>query len=138
VDLVKPRFTELAREALAPMQSMMAQYPLGFAQWLQALSYDLAPPQEIALEGDPKSADTQALVAVLRDGYRPHQVVALGDPDSGTLTVPLLWHRTLVDGQATAYVCVRMVCQPPATDPEVWRRWSIGDNARVLFSFRHP
>ena len=95
----------------------MAQYPLGFAQWLQALSYHLTSPREIALVGNPESADTEALVAVLHDGYRPHQVVARGDP-SAVKVVPILRHRTPVDGRATAYVCVRMVCRPPVSDPE--------------------
>jgi uncharacterized protein YyaL (SSP411 family) len=58
---VEPRYTELAREALAPMQSMMAQYPLGFAQWLQALSYDRASPREVALAGDVGAEDTRGL-----------------------------------------------------------------------------
>jgi uncharacterized protein YyaL (SSP411 family) len=115
---VEPRFTELARETLSPMQSMMAQYPLGFAQWLQALSYYLASPLEIALVGAPSAADTRALLDVLRDGYRPHQVMALGDSDGGTTAVSLLLHRTPVDGRAAAYVCVNRVCQPPITDPE--------------------
>ena len=115
---VEPRYTELARKTLAPMQSIMAQYPLGFAQWLQALAYDLARPREIALVGDPGSQDTRAMLAVLRDGYRPNQVLALGRLDQAAPAVPLLLHRTPVDGHATAYLCVRMVCQPPVTDPE--------------------
>ena len=77
---VEPRFAEAAREALLGVQSLMGQYPLGFGQWLQALSYALAGPREIALVGDPAAADTRALLAVLREGYRPHQVVAMGDP----------------------------------------------------------
>jgi hypothetical protein len=35
------------------MQPMMAQYPLGFGQWLQALSYALSEPREVAIVGDP-------------------------------------------------------------------------------------
>jgi hypothetical protein len=31
-----------ALQALAQMQPMMDQYPLGFGQWLQALSYALS------------------------------------------------------------------------------------------------
>lgn len=50
--------------------------------------------------------------------YRPHQVVAVGHPDKDGTTVPILRHRALVDGRATAYVCVRMVCQPPVTESE--------------------
>ena len=98
-----------------------SQYPLGFGQWLQALSYALSSPREIALVGDPTAADTRALLAVLRDGYRPHQVVALGAPTEETPTVPLLRQRTPVDGRATAYVCVRMVCQLPITSSKELR-----------------
>jgi uncharacterized protein YyaL (SSP411 family) len=112
-------------QALAQMQSMMSQYPLGFGQWLQALSYTLAKPKEIAIVGDPDSADTEALLGVVRDGYRPFQVIALGSPDGGTAadgvgsiaTVPLLQERGLVDGQATAYVCQAFACQALVTKP---------------------
>jgi uncharacterized protein YyaL (SSP411 family) len=97
---------------------MMAQYPLGFRQWLQALSFALSQSQEIAIVGDPDSADTQALLNVVRDGYRPFQVVALQAPDPDSTAVPLLADRRLVKGQATAYVCRGFACQAPATQPE--------------------
>ena len=80
----------------------MSQYPLGFGQWLLALSYALSKPREIAIVGDPHSADTEALLSVVRDGYRPFQVVALGAPEAQPPTVPLLQDR----GQA------------PITEPE--------------------
>ena len=32
------RYVGIAHQALAQMQPMMAQYPLGFGQWIQALS----------------------------------------------------------------------------------------------------
>jgi uncharacterized protein YyaL (SSP411 family) len=114
---VEPRYGELARKSLVQLQGTVAQYPLGFGQWLQALSYALSSPREVALVGEPSAADTRALLSVLRKGYRPHQVVALGDSDGKTPVVPILRHRTPVDGLATAYVCVKMVCQPPVTDP---------------------
>ena len=75
------RYVDIAHQALAQMQPMMAHYPLGFGQWLQALAYALSQPREIAIVGDPDSADTQALLNVVRNGYRPFQVVALGAPD---------------------------------------------------------
>jgi hypothetical protein len=98
---------------------MLAQYPLGFGQWLQALAYALAKPREIAIVGDADSADTHALQAVIRDGYRPFQVVALGAPSAQAPAVPLLEDRGLVDGQAAVYVCDAPVpgrafaCQAP-------------------------
>ena len=98
---------------------MLAQYPLGFGQWLQALSYALSKPREVAIVGKRDSADTQALLNVVRDGYRPLQVVALGAPGAQSPCVPLLQDRDLVDGRAAAYVCRNFTCQAPITDRAV-------------------
>ena len=111
------RTVDIAHQALAQMQGMMSQYPLGFGQWLQALAYALSKPREIAIVGDPDSADTQALLGVVREGYRPFQVVALGLPDTQSPVVPLLQDRGLVDRQAAAYVCREFTCQAPVTIP---------------------
>ena len=112
---------DIAHQALAQMQPMMAQYPLGFGQWLQALAYALSKPREIAIVGEPDYADTQALLNVVRDGYQPFQVVALGELNVQPASVPLLQDRGLVNGQAAAYVCRDFSCQAPATEPEALR-----------------
>jgi uncharacterized protein YyaL (SSP411 family) len=121
------RYVDIAHQALAQMQSMIAQYPLGFGQWLQALAYPLSKPREIAIIGDTDSDEAQVLLSVVRDGYQPFQVVALGLPDRRNTadvvgriaTVPLLQGRVLVDGQATAYVCRDFAFQAPVTDSGV-------------------
>jgi uncharacterized protein YyaL (SSP411 family) len=110
-------YVDIVHQALAQMQPMLAQYPLGFSQWLQALSYALSKPREIAIIGEPGSTDTEALLNVVRNGYRPFQVVALGAPKAQPPTVPLLRDRSLVDGQATAFVCQAFACQAPVTTP---------------------
>jgi uncharacterized protein YyaL (SSP411 family) len=109
------RYVDIADQALTQMQPMMSQYPLGFGQWLQALAYALSKPREIAIVGGPDSADTQTLLSVVRDGYRPFQVVALGSPDAQPPAVPLLQDRGLVEWQAAAYVCRDFACQAPVT-----------------------
>jgi uncharacterized protein YyaL (SSP411 family) len=121
------RTIDIAHQALAQMQAMMAQYPLGFGQWLQALAYALSKPREIAIVGDPEAVDTQALLRVVRKGYQPFRVVALGAPNTQPLAIPLLQDRGLVDGHAAAYVCDApspgraFTCQAPVTDPEALR-----------------
>jgi uncharacterized protein YyaL (SSP411 family) len=115
------RTIDIAHQALAQIQPMMGQYPLGFGQWLQALAYALSKPREIAIVGDPVAGDTQALVDVIRDGYRPFQVVGLGSPDAHPPVVPLLQDRGQLDGQATAYVCCDFACQAPVTDADELR-----------------
>jgi len=112
------RYVEIAHQALARIQSLMAQYPLGYGQWLQALSYALSQPKEIAIIGDPEAAKTQALLSVAREGYQPFQVVAMGTPKPEDATIPLLQDRDLVGGQAAAYVCVNLTCQAPVTEAE--------------------
>jgi uncharacterized protein YyaL (SSP411 family) len=114
----EPRYLELARDALSPMQPMLAQYPLGFAQWLIALDHVLSHPREIAIVGKPNAADTRALLEICRAGYRPRQVLALGEPGAGPVAVPLLENRDPIDGRATAYVCIDSVCRAPVTEPE--------------------
>jgi uncharacterized protein YyaL (SSP411 family) len=117
------RYVDIAHQALAQMQTptgggMMSQYPLGFGHWLQGLAYALAKPREIAIVGEPGSADTRALLSVVRSGFRPFQVVAMGAPGPDEAYVPLLRDRGLVEGQAVAYACRDFTCQAPVTAPE--------------------
>ncbi|MDY6874818.1 MAG: thioredoxin domain-containing protein [Chloroflexota bacterium] len=118
---VELRYAELARAALGPMQPLLARHPLGFGQWLIALDYALAFPREIAIVGEADATDVGVMLDVCATGYRPHQVLAVGVPDDRRRTVPLLWDRKQIEGQATAYVCVDFTCQRPVTDPEALR-----------------
>jgi uncharacterized protein YyaL (SSP411 family) len=96
------RYVDIAHGALAQIQPMLAQYPLGFGQWLQAMSYALSQPKEIAIVGEPETIETRGLLEVAQNGYRPFQVVALGAPAPRGAAVPLLQDRHLVDGRAAA------------------------------------
>jgi uncharacterized protein YyaL (SSP411 family) len=62
--------------------------------------------------------DSRDLERVVRDAFRPHLVVAGGQPDG----VPLLADRPLVDGHAAAYVCERFTCKAPVTAAEELER----------------
>jgi len=110
------RYRSAAERALEPIIGIAAQYPTGFGQWLQAYQLAGAPIDEIAIVGDLDAHDTQALLAVARDGYHPDRVVAL-HADPGDSAVPLLHDRTAIDGRATAYHCRSFACQRPTTDP---------------------
>jgi uncharacterized protein YyaL (SSP411 family) len=68
--------------------------------------------------GDLRSPDTRALLDVCATGYRPHQIVALGNPDAEPSSVPLLQNRSQIEGRATAYVCVDFTCRSPVTEPQ--------------------
>jgi hypothetical protein len=106
------RYEEHAAGVLRLFGDLLRRSPLAFGHLLQALDFQLAPVREVALVGD----DTGALQRVVRGAFRPHVVLAGGDgaDDAG---VPLLEGRTRRDGAATAYVCERLHCRAPVSDP---------------------
>jgi uncharacterized protein YyaL (SSP411 family) len=112
------RYVDIVHQALAQMQPMLAPYPLGFGQWLQALSFALSQSREIVIVGDPQAVDTQARLSVVSDSYRPFQVAALGAPDTQTPAVPLLQYARLFGGRTAAYVCRAFAREVSATEPE--------------------
>ena len=90
---------------------LAVRHPLAFGHLLQAADFYLAPVREVAIVG----AAPEPLVRVVRSEYRPHVVLAGGDPDG---EVPLLAGREPVDGSAAAYVCEHFACKAPVTSPE--------------------
>lgn len=98
------RYVDIVYRALARMQGMMAQYPLGFGQWLQALSYALSKLREISIVGDLDSASTQALVSVARGRCQPFQIAALETSSQEGSPTSLLPDRCLANGRSA--VCI--------------------------------
>jgi uncharacterized protein YyaL (SSP411 family) len=113
------RFWDIAAEMVRAMYGPMLQYPQAFGHWLGAAQFILGEPQELAIAGDPDAADTQALLEVANDAYRPYLLTAVGE---GETVVPLLAERGRRDGRATAYLCRRFVCQKPVTQLEALRK----------------
>jgi uncharacterized protein YyaL (SSP411 family) len=110
------RYRSAAEGALRLVTDAAGQYPLAYAQWLAALDFAAAEVDEIAIVGDLADEATRDLLAVVRAGLRPHQVLALS-AEPGRSAVPLLEGRTAVSGRATAYVCRGFACRRPVTDP---------------------
>ena len=83
----------------------------GFFAWtLCGLDLWLSPPREIAIAGD---LDAPVARAVLSP-FQPNTVVAIGLSDE----VPLLAGKERVEGKTAVYVCERLACQAPVTEPE--------------------
>ena len=113
------RYRQVAEAVLGEMGGLMARVPLGFGHLLCALDFSLAAPVEVAIVGDPAAEETRALVRTVSRIYLPDAVLAGkrdGDDDAAEL-VPLLRDREAIGGRATAYVCERLACRMPVTDP---------------------
>ena len=108
-------YWDTAERTIRSIGSLLAQYPSGFGEWLNAASLIMGDSREIALVGTEKQI--APLLNVVRSGYRPLQVVAAGT-GAGDQAVPLLTNRPQVNDSATAYVCKRFVCNTPVTDAD--------------------
>ena len=105
------RYEEAAVSHLRLVAPYLDRHPQAFAYALLALDWVQRPAREVALAGD--DAGVAALAAVVREALRPGVVVA-GPPGDG---IPLMEGRSAVDGHAAAYVCERLACRLPVTDP---------------------
>ncbi len=102
-------YEDRAVGVLRLLHPLAARHPQAFSHLLQAIDFHLASVREVALAGE----DTRELERTVRAEFRPHVVVAGGEPDG----VPLLEGRGPVDGRAAAYVCEGFACKQPVTEP---------------------
>src|SRR5215212_3949557 len=98
-----------AESVLRLLHELAPKHPQAFGHLLQALDFRLAQVKEVALVG----GELRPLERVVRDSFRPHLVLAGGEPDG----VPLLEGRDPVEGRPTAYVCEQFACRAPVTEP---------------------
>ncbi|MFC2167481.1 thioredoxin domain-containing protein [Acidobacteriota bacterium] len=116
-------FSQKAAQTLQAAADHMERFPQAYLSLILAADLFLNPIKEIALIGNRKAKDTQALLRTVHSIYSPHSIVTFLDPTSSqkenlTKKIPLLAGRTLIDGKAAAYVCKNFTCQLPVTSAE--------------------
>ncbi len=108
------RYREQAERALGTAAALATRAPR-FVSWALAVAETaLTGPPEVAVVG---ASDDPACALLLRTALRyamPGSAVVVGPPGDGSIL--LLAGRTLVEGQAAAYVCREFVCRRPVTD----------------------
>ncbi len=93
---------------------LIDRHPMNVGQMLSVLLVSLEPPIELAIVGHGPAR--LALETVVRNTYRPHVFVAIGD-GAESHGIPLLENRPGGNG-AAAYVCHGFVCRAPVERPE--------------------
>ena len=111
-----PRYRRAIAGLLNRLTPLAQRFPAGFSHWLSVLAFDVAPPVEVAVVGNPDDPATRALLDVVWGSYRPTVVAAFGTPeDAERGVVPMLAGRSLRAGHPAAYVCWRNTCRAPIT-----------------------
>jgi uncharacterized protein YyaL (SSP411 family) len=87
---------------------------------LIGLDYLQGPSYEVVIAGDPDSEDTRELLQTLRNHYLPNMVVILraGEEQSDSITklAPFTKYYDIINGKATAHVCINHSCKLPTND----------------------
>lgn len=117
--LGKKEYIERVMRVLSVHVPHMQQMPRGYLSLLSCVEYLIYPFKEIAVVGDSKSPETQAMLEAVQCNFIPHRVIVFRDtgrPDSAKLAarIPLLMDRDLPpDKVAVAFVCEDFVCRQP-------------------------
>ncbi len=110
------RYEEASRGFLKLLANAMQEYPSAFAESLSATDMLVNGLAEVALVGDPAVPETDALLNVINEPFRPNVIRALAVDDvDGETTIPLLNYRTKRGGEPTVYVCRNFACRMPVT-----------------------
>ncbi len=90
--------------------------PFAYERHLCALDFYHDRVKEIAIVGDPASAETAALLRAVYERYLPNKVVAgAADKLDDAGALPLLRGKSRVSGKPAAYICENYRCQLPVT-----------------------
>jgi uncharacterized protein YyaL (SSP411 family) len=111
------RYEQAALGAISLAAEIAPRYPVAFGHLLCALDLHTAPARELALVGP----GLEQLLAVVRERYRPHLVLAASAQARSDTAVALLEGRSALEGRATAYLCERFSCQAPVLDAATLR-----------------
>ncbi|TGE23007.1 thioredoxin domain-containing protein [Hymenobacter metallicola] len=99
-------YHDLATTMLSHVQELVVKEPQHLTNWASLYAALLQPMAEIVIVGP----EVEAVRQELSRHFLPHAVVA-GAPDAAEL--PLLQHRTALNGETTLYVCFNRACQRP-------------------------
>ena len=105
----RPDFQHAAEHTLKLFAPRLHSTPDAVPEMLCALAFVLGQPKQIVIAGLPTAPDTRALLSVIRRRNLPNKVVLLARDQP----IP----QPMIDGKATAYVCVDRTCRLPTTEP---------------------
>jgi uncharacterized protein YyaL (SSP411 family) len=93
--------------------------PSAYAQLMAGVNFGVGPSYEVVIVGEAEAEDTQGMLAALRGEFIPNKVVLLRPPGEAPDIIRLAEftkYHSLLNDQATAYVCLNHYCELPTND----------------------
>jgi uncharacterized protein YyaL (SSP411 family) len=110
-------FKDAAEKTLRLFAARLQDLPQAVPHLLMGLDFLLNEPRRVVVAGNPREAESVALLRAIHGVFQPNKVVLgnRGAVDEFAKTLPAQ------DGP-TAYLCTGTACQPPTRDPVVLQR----------------
>ena len=120
-----PGYRNRALKTIEALRPQWGRLPQALPQMLCAVELALADPRTVVLAGDPRSAEYQAMAAVLHERLGLRRALLCADGGAGqewlAMHRPYLAEMKPVVGRATAYVCENSTCQAPVNSTAALR-----------------
>jgi len=92
---------------------------MAYTLFMTGLDFGIGPSYEVVIVGNPEAEDTKVMLEAVRKTYSPNKVVLLrGTEKDAEITeiAEFTKGQTMMEGKATAFVCLNHVCNLPTTD----------------------
>ena len=110
-----------SEKAIKNIMPVIEKYPVAFTNWLSTIDFYISTPNQVVIIGDSNEEKVKILRGIISETYRPNTIVTVGSQEHAK-TIPLLAGKTLINDQATAYVCYNSTCNPPTIDHKILRK----------------
>ncbi|MFW9868830.1 MAG: thioredoxin domain-containing protein [Candidatus Thorarchaeota archaeon] len=111
---------EKAAETIRAFSGFIQRAYSGFSMMLLALEFTLGKSFEIVIAGNPENPDTKEMIEAVHGHFIPNRVIILKgtkqQSDEISKLAPYTKYNDVVNGKATAHVCVDYNCKLPTND----------------------
>ncbi len=125
-------YESAGREIINAFSAGIASYPVGFAQMLQALDFEIGPSMEIVIVGNSSDPFALNMLEVVDNEYLPSKILVFypKDKPAGEIesVIPYTEMKEMIGGSPTAFVCSNFTCKFPTNDINQLRKLLSADD----------
>tara|TARA_B100001250_G_C19794232_1_gene788030 strand:- start:58 stop:2127 length:2070 start_codon:yes stop_codon:yes gene_type:complete len=113
---ISSKVSENALRIFKGFSKQIVENGLNMPVMLEAIHFYLGKPKGLVICGDKNSSETKELLKIARHEYHPSLVTAFVPHEIDFIEemhFPILQGRKVIDGKATAFVCIDQTCKAP-------------------------
>ena len=109
-------------QLIETFSTQIADYHIGFTQFLSAINFMTGPATEIVIAGDPEKGTAKEMIEIVRNKFLPNSIIVFHNVNSDEKRIvkisSFIKDMPSIDGNTTVYICEGPACKTPITDIE--------------------